>query len=333
MKYINSEKLAEILRKKLVKMDEKKVLIAQLNESEEAKDVYTDINCGGYGRIRSFSKYSFHLRNALKGKNTPIKPLLRGCEKNNSIFSHAFQIAGCNWACWYCFVDKSRRIASCKNGKFFSAEQILDMHIGDAGNSNIIDLTGGQPDLVPEWVLWMMEAIEKKGLRGKIFIWVDDNLSSYNFWKFLSREQIEYMKMFPRHSRTGCFKGYDAESFSFNTKAHPDLFRRQFKIFDSFIKEGFDMYAYATFTGMPIHNIDKIMRIFVDELQKIHYYLPLRTIPLKVSLFSVNKKKISHEYLVAIEFQYTAYEVWHNELLKRFRQYELEIPYEKISLN
>jgi len=333
MKYIDSEKMAEKLRRKLVRLNEKKILLAQLNETDEAKDSYTNVNCEGYGRVRSFSKYSLHLRNALKKEGTPIKPLLRGHEKKDKILSQAFQIAGCNWLCWYCFVDSSRRVGSLRDGKYFSADQILDMCVRELDNLSIIDLTGGQPDLVPEWSLWMMEEIEKRKMRDKVYLWIDDNLSSDYFWKFLNDEQIEYMKNFPKYSRAGCFKGFSEESFSFNTSVRSSLFQRQFEIFERFMRNGFDMYAYATFTGEPIRNIKEVMSIFVDRLQKIHHNLPLRTIPLKVSPFSANKQTINDKYLLALNFQYVAYEAWNNELQKRFKQNEIDMAYEDVDIS
>ena len=61
MKHIDSDKLAKKLRGKLIDLANKKILIAQLVGSEEEKDNYTDVNCNGYGRVRSFSNYSLHL--------------------------------------------------------------------------------------------------------------------------------------------------------------------------------------------------------------------------------------------------------------------------------
>ena len=50
----------------------------------------------------------------------------------------------------------------------------------------VLDLTGGQPDLVPEWILWMMCELRARGLERKVYVWSDDNLSNDYFWRFLS---------------------------------------------------------------------------------------------------------------------------------------------------
>jgi len=33
----------------------------------------------------------------------------------------------------------------------------------------MIDLSGGQPDLTPEWIPWMMECLSDKGLNKKVY--------------------------------------------------------------------------------------------------------------------------------------------------------------------
>ncbi|MDA3840427.1 MAG: 4Fe-4S cluster-binding domain-containing protein [Patescibacteria group bacterium] len=331
MKYIDSDKIAKSLRNKLVELNAKKVLIANLTETEEEKDNYTKVNCDGFGRVRSFSKYSLHLRNSQKGKNEQTKPLLRGCANCKTLLAQAFQIAGCNWNCWYCFVDMSRRTAQVKNGEYLSSDELIDMFL-TVEKINVLDLTGGQPDLVPEWILWTMEELDKRNLRDKIFLWSDDNLSTDYFWRYLTRKQIEYIKMFPKYSRTGCFKGYDESSFSFNTGAKPELFQRQFDLFQRLVREGIDMYAYATFTNQDDIYLDRNIKLFVDKLQQIHHNLPLRTIPLKIVSFSTVCAS-NHDCGKTIAFQFEVYNAWKNELCSRFSAKEIEMPYEKVSLS
>ena len=94
---------------------------------------------------------------------------------------------------------------------------MVDMFLEENKEPFIIDLSGGQPDLAPEWCLWTMEELEKRKLRGKVFVWLDDNLLTMDIMeKYLSREQIRYMAEYPKHSRACCFKGYNNQSFHFN---------------------------------------------------------------------------------------------------------------------
>jgi len=55
----------------------------------------------------------------------------------------------------------------------------------------MIDLSGGQPDLTPEWIPWMMEELNNRGLTDKVYLWSDDNLSNDYFWKYLSDAEID----------------------------------------------------------------------------------------------------------------------------------------------
>jgi pyruvate-formate lyase-activating enzyme len=149
------------MRNKLVNIDEKKVLIAQLGDSKESQDNYTLINCHGYGRIRIYRNFTIH---ATHSDLETRKPLFRGHPPVKEMQTQVFQLAGCNWRCWYCFVDFNLLSGNPKYGKFFSAEEMLNMYLEQENPPQIFDLSGSQPDLVPEWCLWMMQAIEKRGL-------------------------------------------------------------------------------------------------------------------------------------------------------------------------
>jgi uncharacterized Fe-S cluster-containing radical SAM superfamily protein len=330
-KHINTNAFSRQLRKRSVLLSEKKVLIAKLFDSKQEKDKYTKLNCSGFGRIRYFKNYKLHLRSESTAK-IKIKPLLRGHPNVEVLRSQVFQLASCNWRCWYCFVDDDRLAANPDVSKFISAEELLDMYLAEENPPDVIDLSGGEPDLVPEWTFWMMEAMIQKGLAGKVFLWSDDNLSTRFLWDYLSNEQIDFMVNFPLYSRVGCFKGCDAESFVFNTKAGPKQFEEQFSIFKDLLGLGFDMYAYATFTFPKKTDISYVMREFVDRLQYIHPKLPLRTIPLKISLFSAMKTRVTRNMKISLDNQEIAYDAWYSELTKRFTNEELATPYDDISL-
>ena len=58
----------------------------------------------------------------------------------------------------------------------------------------MIDLTGGQPDLTPEWVPWMIQEIRARGLEDTVYLWSDDNLSTDYFWRYLSTNDIDLVR-------------------------------------------------------------------------------------------------------------------------------------------
>jgi uncharacterized Fe-S cluster-containing radical SAM superfamily protein len=206
------------------------------------------------------------------------------------------------------------------------------MYLADNDRPEMIDLSGGQPDLVPEWLLWMMEALHSRGLAGKIFLWSDDNLSNWYFWEYLTPRQREYIVSFPSYSRVACFKGYDEASFAFNTLAAPELFEQQLRIFRRLIDEGVDMYAYVTFTSPPEPEMPRLMRRFVNKLQEIHPNLPLRTVPLKIEAFTPTRARMKSHHREAIRFQYEVAAAWEEELIARFPVAPRSVPMCEVSL-
>jgi uncharacterized Fe-S cluster-containing radical SAM superfamily protein len=318
------------MRQRLIRKDRREVLIARLDNSLENADDYTDVNCGGFGRIRKFHRFSVHLR--AQDSVLPVKPHYRGLPPVLPYRTQVFQVNGCNWNCWYCFVDDELLVGDSMRGAFLTAEQMIDLYLAEADPPAVLDLSGGQPDLVPEWCLWVMRALDERGLRGKTHVWIDDNLSGRFVRQFLSPEEIAYMASFPNHSRVGCFKGYDEGSFVFNTKAPPSGFSRQFEVMQDLIDDGFDMYAYVTFTSLEMNGVRDGMRDFVDRLQAIHPLFPLRTIPLEIKPYSVTRSREVADLDGVLERQQHAAAAWEEQLLDRFTPAQLSTPYEEISL-
>lgn len=182
----------------------------------------------------------------------------------------------------------------------------------------MIDLTGGQPDLVPEWVPWMMRELQTRNLSERVYLWSDDNLSNDYFWRHLSEADRELVATYTNYGRVCCFKGFNAESFSFNTLADPALFGRQFHIMRKFLATGIDVYAYATFTTPTPAGISDDMRRFLDQLQSLDERLPLRTVPLEVQIFTPVKQRLDDEKNFAIKNQWIAIEAWLKEIECRF---------------
>jgi uncharacterized Fe-S cluster-containing radical SAM superfamily protein len=325
MSPIQTEAFSSHLREKAILPVERKVLISRLQGSEQEKDLHTPVNCDGYGRIHTFvlQKYPDWSANPL-----PIIPAARalGFSPDSTLRVQVFQNAACNWRCWYCFVDFSLLAANPRLSDFFTAEELIGKFLQEKDRPLVLDLSGGQPDIVPEWLIWTMEALEQQRLAGKIFLWSDDNLSGRYFWKYLSQEQRSYATRFPKYARVGCFKGYDETSFAFNTNADPKLFLQQFEIYRDLLQEGFDMYAYVTFTALPHANVDQTVERFVDQLQKIHHNLPLRTIPLKIEIFRPTSRRMKEGQKAALEFQHTIHAAWLEVLKKRFLSEERLLP-------
>jgi uncharacterized Fe-S cluster-containing radical SAM superfamily protein len=215
-------------------------------------------------------------------------------------------------------VDFRILAANRKHSDWLSPGDLIDLYLGEADPSAMIDLSGGQPDLVPEWVPWMMQEIRSRGLEDRIYLWSDDNLSNDFFWRYLTPDQVRLVAEYPGYGRVCCFKGFDAASFAFNTAADPSLFAAQFDLIGRLIGLGIDLYAYVTLTTTTLDDLRGRMRAFVDRLQRVDEALPLRTVPLEVRAFTPAQSRLDGENRIAIEYQKDAVEAWLEELGRRF---------------
>jgi uncharacterized Fe-S cluster-containing radical SAM superfamily protein len=293
------------------------VLVTNFVGTEQENDLSEPPNCNGYGRIRHFHRR----RNSGWVPNPlPIDPACRalGLGDAPSIRAQVFQNAVCNWRCWYCFVPFNLLNANKRHAKLVTPRDLLDLYLADHDPPPIIDLTGGQPDLTPEWLPWMMEELRRRNLSEKVYLWSDDNLSNDYFWRYLSNDERGAIRAYPKYGRVACFKGIDRASFAFNTAAEPSLFDNQFEFFRRFVEMGLDMYAYTTFTTPDIGAARSSLVDFVDRLQRIHPVLPLRTVPLEVTMFTPMHTRMNASCETAMANQYTVASYWEDELSRRF---------------
>lgn len=329
---IDTDKFSDHLRSKAINIPEEKILVTNFTNSEQESDLTVPANCEGFGRIRHF-KYSVNenwFTNPL-----PIFPANRaiGQPNTNMIRAQVFQNAVCNWRCWYCFVDFKLLSGNPKFSSFLSCRELVDMYLDQSDPPEVIDLSGGQPDLTPEWVPWMMKELTSRGLSDKIYLWSDDNLSNDYFWRYLSEEQLDLINGYKNYGRVCCFKGIDEDSFVLNTKATPDLFEQQFKLFDRLLMNlKVDLYCYITLTAQTNTNFSTAIPKLFDRLQSIHENLPLRVVPLEIIEFTPLQGRMGEKEQDAIVGQYKAKDEWMNQLTKRFSASQLKLDITDINL-
>ena len=333
MRAIDVDKTAEIFRTRSVDITREKVLIARIKGALQESDLTKPPTSQGYGRI-----HHFRMNEDVDWIPDPLPNFPAAKALKRDVYEvqlvQIYQLAACNFDCWFCFVDKKLRTANHRTSHFFTADELVQLYLSIESRPDVIDLTGGHPDLVPEWIYWMMLAVEKHNLAQSVYLWSDDNLSVPYLWKYLSEEQIQYMANYSLYGRVGTFKGYDAISFSFNTRAPERLYYRQFEIFKRLLLTGFDMYGYVVFTSpeREYSELKKAIITFVDDLQRVHHYLPLRVVPLKIKKYTPMIRDLDLEREVAMKFQYKVLETWLDELHKRFSTTEMETPITDISL-
>lgn len=314
---LDTDALSARYRLAAVDLDQRRLLITNFRGTDQEQDLTEPANCGGFGRVRHFRRAT----SAGWPENPlPIDPASRalGLCSEEVLRAQVFQNAVCNWRCWYCFVDFKLLAANRQYSDWLSAGKLVDLFLAEPNRPRMIDLTGGQPDLTPEWVPWMMAELTSRGLDREVYLWSDDNLSNDYFWRYLSEEQRELVASYPKYGRVCCFKGFDAESFSFNTRAAPALFDRQFDLMSRLVALGIDVYAYATFTGPTCDDISGSVRKFIDRLQEIDERLPLRTVPLEVRVFTPVKGRMDTAREAALVHQQIAIATWSEEITRRF---------------
>jgi uncharacterized Fe-S cluster-containing radical SAM superfamily protein len=314
---INTELFSEGLRRKAIDIPNRRLLVTNFRDSEQEGDLSKPANCGGYGRIHHFRRVGSP---GWPENPLPIDPASwkLGLPRKDVLEAQVFQNAACNWRCWYCFVPFNLLNANEKLSSWLSAGDILDLYQREPGVPRVIDLSGGQPDLTPEWIPWMMRELERRHLSEYVYLWSDDNLSNDYFWRFLTAEDLALVRAYANYGKVCCFKGFNRTSFEFNTGAAPDLFDQQFALFRRYLDLGLDLYAYVTFTAPDGRDMEIEMRRFVDRLQSIRPNLPLRVVPLEIRAFSPMYKRMEADHHRALKVQWEAVDCWKQELELRF---------------
>lgn len=330
-KLIDTDKWSSHWRRAGIDLEGKRILVTNFHDTHQEADLSEPPNCDGFGRIRHFRMAT---SSGWPPNPLPIEPASKflGIPSEQVLRAQVFQNAVCNWRCWYCFVPFELLSANPKHSAWLTVSELLDLHFGQPSPPRIIDLSGGQPDLTPEWVPWMIQEMHSRGIEEEVYLWSDDNLSTDYFWTTLSPSEIDLVCNAMNYGRVCCFKGYDERSFSFNTLADGSLFFQQFEFMRRFVEMGLDVYAYVTLTSPYSNGISQHMKLFVDRLQSIHENLPLRTVPLEIQLFSPVHRRATEEHQRSLRIQESAIEAWNREIDDRYSLGERSLPITEVSL-
>lgn len=324
-RFIDTETFSKKLRERAVDTTRKKLLVTNFLGSRQENDLSVPPNCRGLGRIRHFRRSTSP---GWPPNPLPIDPAAKalGTPPNaETVTAQAFQLGACNWRCWYCFVDFTLLSADGRRGEFLTTDELVELYTAETDRPKVIDITGGQPDLVPEWVPWMMQSLERAGLAETTFLWSDDNLSNDYFWRLLTPAEISRVQAYRNYAKVCCFKGFDEESFSFNTYAPPEEFDRQFSLLARYVELGIDVYCYVIFTTPNNQDIQTKVESFVNRLQDIHPNLPRRLVPLEVQEYTpVRSRNLSEMHERALSIQNQVVVAWQENLDRRFTSDELK---------
>ncbi len=212
-------------------------------------------------------------------------------EKYSNVFM--YQLKGCNLNCNFCFVDnESNNGLIDKNkpinlrAKYFTMREIVNNFIKERNKRmnksvreqlNQFRPTGGEPSLAPEQYIEAARLIEEYGLRKKVHVQSDCNLTTGHAmeeWD-ISANTLSQAGGYNNFSILACFKGSDPENLAHNClkKPHKKISREELTLGEYLLKEqkytfrklinsGIRTYAYI------INPDPETLPDFVDDLKE-----------------------------------------------------------------
>ena len=330
-KGVCSDKLSMMMRKRAIILEQKRVLIANFLGSDQERDIAGGINCKGFGRKRTISVTPPPRWTGVPERIAPAAIRL-GISPEEASICQVFQVPVCNFRCWFCYVPDDMRQGECQAG-YFRADELLGKLLMDSSPPRLLVLSGGEPNLIPEWLPWMLDNLIKRGLEKYFYVWWDTNLSTYFPWKYLSSGQWELVRYSPNLGVQATIKGITSIGFSENSRVQSKYFDRQFDVLAKLVNSKLDVYINLTLTLSSLDNIQEDMGRFVDRLQRIHPNLPLRTNPVEIKVYTPTRSRLSPERRQMLNNQYIALQVWLTELRNRFSNKELSTPQPFVSLD
>lgn len=321
---IDTASFAAAMREKIVRPASREILVAKLVGSDQEKDLTLPPNCEGLGRVRHFTRITSP---GWPENPLPIDPALRalGLPKRDTLRAQVFQNAACAWRCWYCYVPYNLLAGDSRRGRWMTTEALVRLYATEKDVPALIDLSGGSPDLTPEWIPWMMRSLENAGLSETTFLWSDDNLSTDYLFSLMTEDDRRTLVSYRNYARVCCLKGFDAASFSFNTAADPVAFEKQFEILGRYLALGVDVYGYVTLTGADLSTVRTAVPKLIDRLQALSESFPLRVVPLEIRNFTPTDKRSKNSsdgFALADQVQQDAIEIWMRELDLRYTKAE-----------
>ena len=327
----DSVALGESFRERIIRPESREIFISKIPQEELVDSTHAYINCDGFGIVR---------RAVTQRPDWPdidilpeLVPAKLGISEEDASLTQIFRVGACNFRCWYCFVDFRYLMADSSRGDFKSPSDLIDLYEQEEVQAPTFYLTGGQPDLVPEWTLWMMDELEKRGMDKTHFLWQDDNLSSLFLFEKLTPEQLDRFAKYPNYARATCIKGISPQSFSRNTGAAQEYFDLQIEALRRLVEAGIDTYTYITLLGESVAEAREAIPSLMDKIQEeVHPNMLLRVFPSKVIDFPQTVQREKEYHIQLMDNQQAMRDIWTEELGKRYTQELLSLPKSEVPL-
>lgn len=313
---LDVEHMNAVMRERCVDLENRAVLLSRIAGSEQEVDLTLPPNLGGIGRIRHFRS-----KGAPDWPENPYPGLpaanALGGQFEPTTRAQLVQIAGCGMRCWYCFVPYRLLAGSESRSRWVTARQLVDLYASLPNRPRILVLSGGSPDIAPEWVSWVLSAIDESGLQTSSFVWSDDNLSSSLMLEENFRPHLDVLRSHGNYGRIACLKGFDAGSFTFNTQSEPSGFERQLDILDGYLGLGLNLYGYITLTSERSSGAVVAIAQLMDRIQERNEGFLERLLPLRVEKYGAMRSRVTPARNKALAIQDEVLAIWLEELARR----------------
>jgi uncharacterized Fe-S cluster-containing radical SAM superfamily protein len=304
------------MRSRCVDAAREAVMVSRIGGSQQEPDLTLPANFGGLGRIRHFRHERIGNWPANPYPGLPAARAL-GTEFSNVARAQLIQIAGCGMRCWYCFVPYRMLSGVEAISTWLTATELVDLYEAQDDKPQIIVLSGGSPDIAPEWVAWVLEELNGRGLGDRTFLWSDDNLSSFAMLERAFRPHLDVLRRSPNYGKVVCLKGFDEASFSFNTQVSADGFERQLAILDGYFGLGLNLYGYITLTAGDSSAAASGIRRLMDRIQAGSDEFLGRLLPLQVTKYGSMVSRLDPARNASLHRQDQVLELWLEELERR----------------
>ena len=268
----------------------------------------------------------------------------------------AIHIPECPLNCWHCYLEECLknscqycgRIPNCDRTRretleiktdWFSAKKIVDSFLEqrdiDASHnleSNVLRITGGEPLLIPNFILEILKELKSRGLDKEIFVWTETNLipliAKIGDFYVISDEILEELVNFSNFCIHPCFHGLNESEFQVITGASLKRYDLLFDALRRLLKNGIDVYP--TF-GSNVSNKDSI-ELFYERISQIDSSLPLRFALIEYSFnYPAVIERMEYYSSLGISKPGTydknqSIEVWNRLLNKHFKKNYTDLP-------
>jgi len=212
----------------------------------------------------------------------------------------SLHIPRCPLSCWHCYVDECLK-ANCnicaakkycdQNMKvntgikenWFSAKKIVDGFVEQRNLdkekglfSNILRITGGEPFLVPDLLLGILEELKRRQLHDEVFLWTETNLIPLivqdNEDAIVSDKLLNKLAAYRNFCVHPCFHGLNEKNFEEVTGETINDFNFLLRAFERLLNAGIDIYpTFGSNMSLP-EDVER----FYNKISEIDRLLPLR---------------------------------------------------------